>query len=46
MEAIFSLSDVYKFVETWDKRHAIKILTVINDVFNDGNTERKSSENT
>ena len=26
MEAIFSLSDVYKFVEIWDKRHAMKIV--------------------
>ena len=46
MEAIFSLSDVYKFVEIWDKRHAMKILSVINDVFNDANTESQSSEST
>ena len=38
MQAIFSLSDVYKFVEIWDKRHAMKILSVVNDVFN-GNTK-------
>ena len=42
MEAIFSLSDVYKFVEIWDKRHAMKILSVIND----GNSESQSSEST
>lgn len=46
MEAIFSLSDVYNFVEIWDKRHAMKILSVINDVFNDGNSESQSSEST
>lgn len=46
MEAIFSLSDVYKFVEIWDKRHAMEILSVINDVFNDGNTESQSTEST
>ena len=46
MEAIFSLSDVYKFVEIWDKRRAMKILSVINDVFNDGNSESQSSEST
>ena len=45
MEAIYSLSDVYKFVEIWDKRHAMKILSVINDVFNDGNTESTSEDN-
>ena len=46
MGAIFSFSDVYKFVEIWDKRHAMKMLSVINDVFNDGKTERHSSEST
>ena len=46
MEAIFSLSDVFKFVEFWDKRHAMKILSVINDVFNDGNIESLLSEST
>lgn len=46
MGAIFNLSDFYKFVEIWDKRHAMKILSVINDVLNDGNTERQSSEST
>ena len=46
MGAIFSLSNVYKFVEIWDKRHAMKILSVINDVFNDGKTESQSSEST
>ena len=46
MEAIFSFSDVYKFVEIWYKRHAMEILSVINDVFNDGNTESQSTEST
>ena len=32
---IFTLSDVFKAVESWDKRHALKILSVVNDVFND-----------
>ena len=46
MGAIFSLSDVYKFVEIWDKRHAMKIISVINYIFNDGNTESQSSKST
>jgi len=46
MGATLSLSVVYKFVEIWDKRHAMKKLSVINDVFNDGNNERQWSEST
>ena len=29
MEAIVSLSDVYKFVEIWDKRHAMKLSMMV-----------------
>lgn len=35
LDIIFSLSDVYKFVEIWDMRHAREILSVLGDVFND-----------
>ena len=33
LKMLFTLSDVYQFVEIWDKQHAVKILSVINDVF-------------
>ena len=39
---IFTLSDVYQFIEIWDKRHAVKILSVINDVFRDGKEDNQS----
>ena len=32
---IFTMSDVYNAVEIWDKRHAEKILSVINSLFGD-----------
>ena len=34
---IFSIADVYKFVEIWDKRHAQKMLLILNNVFADIN---------
>jgi len=33
--SMFTLSDIYKSVEVWDKRHAQKILSVISIVFED-----------
>ena len=36
---IFSIADVYKFVEIWDKRHAQKILLILNNVFADINDD-------
>ena len=39
---IFTLSDVYQFIEIWDKRHAVKILSVINDVFRDVKEDNQS----
>ena len=35
LDVIFSLSDVYKFLEIWDMCHALEILKVISKVFND-----------
>lgn len=32
LDRIFSLFDVYKFVEIWDMQHALEILTVIGSV--------------
>ena len=32
---VFTMSDVYNAVEIWDKRHAEKILSVINSLFGD-----------
>ncbi len=32
---IFSIADVYKYIEIWDRRHAQKILLIINSVFQD-----------
>ena len=40
---IFSLSDVYEFVEIWDRRHALQILSAVGDVFQDVNDENQSS---
>ncbi|PFX12875.1 hypothetical protein AWC38_SpisGene23092 [Stylophora pistillata] len=34
--------DVYKFVEIWDKRHALEILSIINNVFRDVNKGNQS----
>ena len=39
---IFSLADVYKFVEIWDKRHAQKILLILNNAFADVDVECNS----
>ncbi|KAJ7394588.1 hypothetical protein OS493_000406 [Desmophyllum pertusum] len=39
---IFTLSDVFKVVEIWDKRHALKILSVVSDVFNDVSSSNQS----
>ena len=38
--SIFTLSDIYKSVEVWDKRHAQKILSVISTVFGDVTCDR------
>lgn len=38
LHVIFSLSDVYRFVEIWDMCHAREILKVISNVFNDVGT--------
>ena len=37
---LFSLSDIY--IEIWDKRHALKILSIVSDVFGDVNEENQS----
>ena len=42
LKVLFTLSDVYQFVEIWDKRHAVKILSVINDVFKDVQEDNQS----
>ena len=34
---LFSLSDIYNYVEIWDKQHALKILSIIGDEFGDVN---------
>ena len=39
---LFPSSDVYQFIEIWDKRHAVKILSVINDVFQDVKEDNQS----
>ncbi|RMX43145.1 hypothetical protein pdam_00006873 [Pocillopora damicornis] len=44
LDAIFSLSDVYRFVEIWDMCHAQEILKVISKGFNDVTTGMQSSE--
>ena len=44
LDVIFSLSEVYRFVEIWDMCHAQEILRVIGNVFNDVATGMKSSE--
>lgn len=41
---LFSLSDIYKYVEIWDKRHALKILSIVSDVFKDVNEENQSHD--
>ena len=42
LKMLYTLSDVYQFVEIWDKRHAVKILSVINDVFQDVQEDNQS----
>ena len=44
LDVIFSLSEVYRFVEIWDMCRAQEILRVIGNVFNDVATGMKSSE--
>ena len=46
LDRIFIFSDVYKFVEIWDTRHALEILTIISKVFNDVGTGMQSSDPT
>lgn len=38
---LFSLSDIYNYVEIWDKQHALKILSIIGDEFGDVNEENQ-----
>lgn len=35
LQHLFSLCDIHKFVEIWDKTHAYKILCILKDVFQD-----------
>ena len=42
LKMLFTVSDVYQFVEIWDKWHAVKILSVINDVFQDVQEDNQS----
>ena len=42
LKMLFTVSDVYQFVKIWDKRHAVKILSVINDVFQDVQEDNQS----
>ena len=44
LDVIFSLSDVYGFVEIWDMCHAREILKVISKVFNDVATGMQLSQ--
>ena len=46
LDIIFSLSDVYNFVEIWDMRHALEIISVISDVCNDVRTDIQSIDPT
>ena len=43
LRMIFSLSDVYEFVEVWDRRNALQILSVVSNVFQDVNDNNQSS---
>ena len=43
LETLFSLTDVYEVVEIWDKRHALEIISVISDVFDDVKFYNQSS---
>ena len=42
LRLLFSLSDIYNYVEIWDKQHALKILSIIGDEFGDVNEENQS----
>ena len=42
LKMLFTLSDIYQFVEIWGKGHAVKILSVINDVFKDVQEDNQS----
>ena len=46
LDMIFTLSEVYKFVEIWDVRHAQEILSVISEVFKDVNSDSRPSDPT
>jgi superfamily II DNA helicase RecQ len=35
LNRIFTVDDVYQFVETWDRHHADRIISAISNVFND-----------
>ena len=37
LHKIFSIADIYNFVEIWDRKHAQSILSILNDVFGDMN---------
>jgi len=39
---LFSLSDIYNYVEMWDKQHALKILSIMGDAIGDVNEENQS----
>ena len=42
LHRIFSVADIFKLVEIWDKRHAQKILVIVGDVFQDINVKSDS----
>ena len=35
IESLFTVQDIYEYIEIWDLRHANKILQVLADTFND-----------
>lgn len=41
---LLTLSDIYKFVEIWYRRHALKILSITSDVFGDVNADIQSQD--
>jgi len=46
LATIFTLSDTFRCVEIWDKRHALEILSVVSDVFKDVNSDIPVSDST
>lgn len=46
LATIFTLSDIFRCVEIWDKRHALEILSVVSDVFKDINSDIPVSDST